>query len=57
VRGGPIVLFMLSTMPGLTGLDDDEHRAPLLLPAARSFGSTLVYALFYVFFVFGMGGY
>jgi hypothetical protein len=48
---------MLSTMPGLTGLDDDEHRAPLLLPAARSFGSTLVYALFYVFFVFGMGGY
>jgi hypothetical protein len=54
---GPIVLFMLSTMLGLTGLDDDEHRAPLLLLAALSFGSTLVYALFYVFFVFGMGGY
>jgi hypothetical protein len=54
---GPLSLFMLSTMLGLTGFEDDEHRAPLLLLAALSFGSALVYPLFYLFFVFGMGGY
>lgn len=53
----PLSLFMLSTMLGLTGFEDDEHRAPLLLLAALSFGSALVYPLFYLFFVFGMGGY
>lgn len=54
---GPLALFMLSTLLGLTGFEDDEHRAPLLLLAALSFGSALVYPLFYLFFVFGMGSY
>ena len=53
---GPLVLLMLSTMTGLSGLEDEEHRVPLLLLAAASFGSCLIYALLRYFMLFGLAG-
>jgi hypothetical protein len=53
---GPLVLFMFATMTGLSGIEDRENRAPLLLLSAASFGSCMLYAVFRYLLLFGWAG-
>lgn len=53
---GPPTLFFLACCLGLTGLEQEEHRAPLLLLAAVAFCCMLAYGVFY-FFLFGLVGH
>ena len=53
---GPPTLFFVACALGLSGLDQEEHRVPLLLLSAAAFCSLLCFGVFY-FFLFGLVGH
>ena len=53
---GPACLLGVASFLGFGGWDHEEHRGPLLLMGALSFGSLMAYVLFYLV-VFAYSGY